>query len=538
MSAQLLAPFPPTSERPQYSVAYRAHIHMLNYDALLNIFHHYRLGDVDIWNLRLAWCKLAHVCRRWRYLIYDSSSLLDMYLLLKNGSPTLGALAHLPPLPLVIDYCNVTTTRVRQDELSILTGLQERGRVRRIFLQVPSPHLDICLATMSDLYPILEDLSLSPTTEEETSLVLPSTFRARNLRHLALQGVGFPTEMPLFTHLTTLVTLTLTRIPAPYYIHPGHLVTQLQGLLHLEELSIGFAVPIPLPSTEGELLPAPMPRVTLPTLKRLMFRGVAVYLENLAAQINAPLLEQLIVTLFFELAFTLVSLTQFIHTTGGLRYLSAKILFKREGVSIVTDNGESLGSGDLTININCEHLDWQIDSATQCCRALEQVLSAVEELTLDLDEVGMPSDWGDSLDSILWHGLLLPFSSVKKLQVGPSLTFELSDALKSDAAELVLNLLPDLQKLEVQLEVDDANIPFSTFIEARELEGRPVELLAPRLPRTSQTEAHARPAEEHVHLNEERVRPTEERVRPIEEHVRLIEEHVHPTEEHVRQLLQ
>ena len=454
---------------------------MLNYDALLNIFNHYRLEDVDGWNLRLVWYKLAHVCRRWRYLIYDSSSLLDIYLLLTNGSTTLESLAHLPPLPLVIDYVNMTNTWVRQDELGIFTGLQQYGRVRRIFLQIPSPHLGICLAAMNDLYLSLENLSLSSTTEEGTNLVLPSTFRAPNLRYLALQGVGFPTELPLITCFTALVSLTLTRIPAPYYFHPGHLVTQLRGLLHLEELSIGFAVPIPLPSAEGKMLPAPMPRVTLPTLKRLMFRGVAVYLENLVAQINTPLLEQLTVTLFFELEFILLALTKFIITTGGLRCLSAKVLFKKEGVSIVTNSGKSLSRGGLTINVDCEHLDWQIDAATQCCRSLEQVLSAVEELTLDLDEIRMPSNWDDSVDSTLWHGLLLPFKGVKKLQIGLPITLELSDALKPDAAELALNLLPELQELEVQLEVNDAKKAFSTFIETRELEGRPVELVAAEL---------------------------------------------------------
>ena len=491
---------------------------MLNYDALLNIFHHYRMEDVNSWNLRLGWSKLTHVCRRWRYLIYDSSCLLDMYLLVTNGSPTLDSLAHLPPLPLVIDHCNMTTDRVGQDELSILTGLRQRGRVRRIFLQLPSPHLDICLATMNDLYPILEDLSLSTTTtttEEGPSLALPSTFLAQNLRHLNLQGVGFPTQLPLFTYFTTLVTLTLTRIPASYYFHPGHLVSQLQGLLHLEELSIGFAVPIPLPSTEGEMLPPPMLRVTLPTLKRLMFRGVAVYLENLVAQITTPLLEGLVITLFFEIAFTLVSLTQFIHTTGGLKCLSAKLLFQREGVSVVINNGESLSGGGLTINVPCEQLDWQIDSATQCCGALEQCLSAVEELTLDLDENGMASDWNDSLDSTLWHELLVPFGGVKKLQIGSSLTIELSDALKPDATELVLNLLPELQKLEVQLDVNSANIAFSTFMETRELNGRPVELLAPGLLRVGEVEAPARPTEENARLEEEHVRPIEEHVRQL-----------------------
>ena len=448
---------------------------MLNYDVLLNIFHQYRLEDVDGWNLRFGWRKLVHVCRIWRHLIYDSPSHLDLHLLLTNGSPTLDSLAHLPPLPLVIDYCNMTTSRDGQNELGILTGLQQRGRVRRILLQVPSPHLGIFLSTMGGLYPILDNLSITATTtEEETSLVLPGTFSARNLHYLELQGVVLK-ELPLFTYFTTLVTLKLTHIQTPYYFHPGYLVTQLQGLLHLEELSIGFAVPIPLPSTEVELLPAPMLRVTLPTLKRLMFRGVAVYLENLVAQIDAPLLEGLVVTLFFELAFTLVSLTQLIDTTGGFRCLSAKVLFKREGVSVVTNNGESLNSQGLIINVNCEQLDWQIDAATQCCEALERCLSAVEELTLDLDEDGMPSGWDDALDSILWHGLLVPFSGVKKLQIGSSLTFQLSETLKSDPAELGPSFLPELQQLEVRLEVNDANKGFSTFIETRGREGRPVE---------------------------------------------------------------
>ena len=474
---QLLTPLPPTSEQPRYSVAYKAHIYLLNDDALLNIFHHCRLEDIDGWNLRLTWCKLAHVCRRWRYLIYDLSSLLDMFILIRNGSPILDSLAHLPPLPLIIDYCNMATTQIPQDELSILPGLQQRGRVRRIFLQAPSPRLGVFLASMGGLYPILEDLFLLSATEEEAIMVLPSTFCAPNIRHLATHGIGLPSGLSLSTSTTALVTLTLTRIHAPNYLHPEHLVTQLQGLLYLEELSIGFAVPIPLPSTEMELLPAPRLRVTLPILKRLMFRGVAVYLENLIAQINAPLLERLIVTLYFELAFTLVALTQFILATGGLRRLSAKVIFKRGGVCIVTSNGESLSSGGLVVNINCERLDWQIDAATECCGALENVLTAVEELTLNLDKNGTPSDWDDPLDSILWRGLLLQFSSVKKLLIGSSLAFELSAALESDAAELHSDLLPELRELEVQLEINDEILGYFSFIKTRELEGRPVELV-------------------------------------------------------------
>jgi len=458
-------------------VAYNTHIHVLNDDLLIEIFNHCRLGDVDNWNLRRVWCKLAHVCQRWRLLIYELSSFLGVNLLLTNGSIAINSLDHLRPLPLVIDYWNKTTTRAWQDEGSILAGLRQHHRVRRVALQAPSLRLRNYLVTMSDNFPVLEDLSLLCTTEGEETLVLPHTLQAPNLGHLSLQGIGLPIESPLFAftrNTTTLITLTLTRIPPCCYFPPAHLVTQIQGLPHLEELSIGFAIPIPLPSTEGELLPAPTLRVTLPTLKRLLFRGVSVYLENLVAQIKAPLLQRLTIRLFFELTFTLMNLAQFVQTTEGLRCLSVRVLFNGDGASVVTSNRELQDGRGLTLNVGCEPLDWQIDSATQMCGALGP--TAVEELTLDLDGDGMPSDWESSLDRTLWHRLLLPFSGVKKLRIGSALTSELSDALKADAGGLVPNLLPELQDLEVRLDIDDA---FSTFVETRERAGRLIRLSVP-----------------------------------------------------------
>ena len=465
---------------------------MLNYDALLNIFHHYRLEDVDAWNLRLAWCKLTHVCRRWRYLIYDSSSVLDMCLPF-NGSFSTDLLAHLPPLPLIIHYLNKTTTRVQKYEEIILPRLQQHGRLRSVALQAPSPGLCTLLETMNGHFPILENLSLLSTTEEEANIVLPCTFRAPNLRHLALHGVGLASGLSLFTSTTALVTLTLTHIPAPYSFPPGHLVAQLQGLRHLEELSIGLADLVPIPNTEEELLLGPIPRVMMPLLKRLVFRGEAAYLENFITQINAPLLDQLTITLFFELAFTLTNLTQLIHTNEELVCLSARILLNKDCVSIVTSNAEPRVG--LTLNVSCEPLDWQIDSAAQVCGALEQVLSAVEELTLDLDEDGIPSGWETALDGSLWHELLLPFSSVKKLHIGSSLTSELSHALKPISGGLILELLPELQDLEVQLEIDDASRAFSTFIETRKHAGRLVRLLV-----RERQESQQHPQLRHIHL--------------------------------------
>ena len=400
-----------------------------------------------------------------------------MRLLLTNDSPSIDTLSHLPPLPLVIDYSDTTRTMARKDENNIRLALQQHGRVRRIVLRAPSLSLHTWLAQMNRLFPRLGDLSLSTTTTEQISLVLPETLQAPDLRRLSLHGISPPIGFPLLSSTIALSTLSLTRIGAASYFPPGRLVTHLRDLPHLEELSIGFAVPIPLPSSEKELLPAPMSHVKLPNLRQLTFQGVDVYLDNLVAQINTPLLKQLNLTLFFDLTFTLVNLTKFIHRTKGFRCLVARVMFKKGGASV--DAGhyyEQYGIaniGNLSLHINCNPLDWQIDSVTQVCGALGNVMSAVEELTLDLDAHGMPLDWENTLDSTMWHALLLPFIGVEKLRIGFSLTHELSQALKPVAGGLVAELLPELQELEVH-----AKSPFSTLVKARKSVDRPVLLLA------------------------------------------------------------
>ena len=404
-----------------------------------------------------------------------------------NGSPSIDTLSHLPPLPLVIDYSDITRTITvgRKDVENMRFGLQEHGHVRQVSLRAPSSRLHMWLEPMDKLFPRLEDLSLLSTTTEEMMLILPDTFQAPNLRHLALHGISLSKELPLLSSAIALSTLSLTHVGASFYFPPGHLISHLQSLPYLEELSIGFAIPIPLPSSERELLPPPILPVTLPTLRQLTFRGVDVYLDNLVAQIDTPLLERLNLTLFFDLAFTLVNLTEFIHRTEGLECLVTQVIFSKDGASIYAGSYEQSGVGQLSFHVSCEPLDWLIDSATQVCSALGDVLLAVQELTLDLDVDGMPSDWETTLDSTMWLELLLPFIGVKKLHIGSSLAREVSQALESDDGGLVSELLPDLQELEVQLEIDDAKKMFSAIVQTRESLGRPIHLLAaPTIPHT------------------------------------------------------
>ena len=398
-----------------------------------------------------------------------------MYLLLTNNSPSLDTLSHLPPLPLSIDYSDRTRTMTREDDDNIHLGLQQHGRARWVVLQGPSSSLHMWLRPMNNLFPRLEDLTLTSTSTEELSLILPEALQAPDLHRLSLHGIGLPKGSPLLSSAVSLSTLSLTHIGASNYFTPEHLVTQLRDLPLLEELSIGFAIPIPLPSSEGALLPAPISSVTLPSLRRLTFRGVDVYIDNLVAQINTPLLERLSLTLFFDLTFTLVNVTEFIQRTEGFGCFVARIVFNEYAASIDAEQ-QGIQTGILSLHINCEPLDWQADSVAQVCNALGKVVSAVEDLTLDLDADGMPSDWEDTLDIMLWHDLLMPFIGVKKLRIGRLLTSGLSQSLQSVTGELVLELLPELQELEAYIETDDEEERFSAFAKIRESMGRPVHL--------------------------------------------------------------
>ena len=281
-------------------------------------------------------------------------------------------------------------------------------------------------------------------------------------RYLSLHGIGLPKGLSSLSSTTALSTLSLTRIPESCYFPPAHLVTQLHGLPCLEELSIGFALPIPLPSSGGELSSAPISPVTLPILRQFTFQGEDVYLDNVVAQINTPLLKLLNVTLLFDLAFTLVNLTGFIRRTErlGCHGLVAGVMFNKDGPTIHASCHEQPGIMELSLRVNCKPFDWQINSAAQVCSALGEVLSAVEKLALDLDVDRMPTNWERRRDSMIWHELLLPYLGVKKLYIGPSLTLELSQSLDSVAGELVLDLLPELEELEVQLEMGHSKMYF------------------------------------------------------------------------------
>lgn len=397
-------------------------------------------------------------------------------------------LSHLPSLPLVIDYQDAPLPISAKDELGISRVLQLHDRVRRAALSIPPASLHNLLALMDDSFPILDHLCLSSTAKEtDADLKLPTNFMAPHLCHLTLLGIGLPTGLPLLSSTIALVTLTLGNIQSSGYFPPKHLITRLRSLPQLEELSIGFSIPIPRPRAEGELLDA-LTSVTLPALKRLTFRGVSAYLESLVAQLSAPVLEHLGITIFNQIAFTLPHLSHFTRTTAGLKLLFAAVVFESDAVSVVMDHRrqqQGYASPSFSFRLMCQQFDWQVDCAAEICIALMPALSGVEGLTLDFDRQRIPIEWQDNtVDGTTWRELLGPFVGARELRICHSLTWQLSFALEMDDAGLDPMLLPSLQELVPRLEEDHEleNNAFGSFVDARRIAGRPVRV-SPSPPR-------------------------------------------------------
>lgn len=260
-------------------------------------------------------------------------------------------------------------------------------------------------------------------------------------------------------------------------------------LPQLEELSVCFSIPIPRPSAEGELLGTLEGPVTIPALKHLTFRGVGTYLESFVAQLSAPLLERLSITIFNQVAFTLPHLSRFTSTTERLKLPIASVIFDSDAVSVVTnEHGQQQqradGTPSFSFRVMCREFDWQVDCAAQICNALMLTLSGVEELTLDVDGQRTPTDWQDyAVDGTTWRELLVPFTGTRELHICHALAWELSFALQEEEAGLNPMLLPILKQLSPLLEAEHANNAFSSFLDARQIAGRPVRLSPSPVPR-------------------------------------------------------
>ena len=325
-------------------------------------------------------------------------------------------------------------------------------------------------------YAMLEYLII--VTEDDvtgTALMLPESFRAPHLRHLTLKGFAFPMESRLLTTAVGLITLSLYMVESACF-RPSTLLQWISYMPQLERLMVDSLFPIPNRDEESQPVHTPiMTHVTLPNLRWFAFLGGSAYLEEIISRIITPRLEEFSIEFHKQLTHSVPRLVQFMNTT---KFDSAKFAFSSKQISVKFYFREEVKTNTLSIYVYCSHLDWQVSSVAQLFNSLGQIFSAVEYLTLKQEVYIQSSDELNEVNRTVWRRLLRSFSNVKTLRVDDGLVEELSRCLRQDGEEHPLELLPELQKLTYCGRGNADGL--TSFIEARQNSGRPVDLMCHR----------------------------------------------------------
>ena len=387
-------------------------------EVLLKIFSLDRLISTSLsQDLPWEWYRLVHVCRRWRYIIFDSPQSLDLQLFCVNGTPVKDNLDVWPSLPIVMRYFafsspNPLLVSAREDD-NIMAALQHPDRIRTIQLNVTTSLLERLATLVPEPFPALETLELA--TQTETGLVLPSeSFGGPfpRLRVLHLTRITFPALQRLLLSAENLVSLKLEALPSSEYVSPEALMICLATVTLLETLHLRFNFPISRFIAGGDMS-APQSRVVLASLDEFAFHGASEYLECLLSGIDAPVLKNIDISFFNQATIFLTpQLLQFIYRTETQRWHDeAKVYRSENDISItLTRQGAPHRIG---LRVRCMPLDWQLSCMAEICDNLSSIIADVRDLHIDASS---PLPGGpDNMDPLPMSELFRRFSQVKRV---------------------------------------------------------------------------------------------------------------------------
>ena len=458
-------------------------------DALHVIFDHYLHGvrlegerkRAERAQAEKAWQSLVHVCRQWRRIVFESPRRLDLWLVCTGKSPVKDRLDVWPALPLIIlgeGDSSKASTRSMSYVDNIVATFEHTNRVCQINLvDFKSPEMERFLATMQKPFPALTNLCLRSNDETQ---VVPDSFlggSAPLLEVLTLSHIPFPGLPNLLLSATHLRNLTL-HIPRSGYFPPDAIVTVLSTLTSLDFLELKFISPRSCPDRESRRPPLST-RSVIPVLTHFVFKGVSEYLEDLVACIDAPKLGRLQITFFNDIIFDAPQLIQFISRTPKLKALkSVGIFFSDNAVNF--SSHASLGEGlNLTVEILCKGLDWQLSSLERVCTSCLPPLSTLEDLYF-YDSTYLQPDRKDDIDNELWVELLRPFSAVKNLYLAKDVASHVAsvfqELVEGRMREVLPMILPTLRKILLR-EIESSG-PVQEgivqFVAARQVAGHPI----------------------------------------------------------------
>ena len=446
-------------------------INILSDDVLLCIFYFVQF-EVDRLRHLTWWHRLAHVCRRWRSIIFASPNSLDLRIICTPWTPA-ELLGIWPPLPIII------TNMLHQHMFYYHSdaAIAHRNRVCEIDLHLASPELQQLGSAMQERFPALVHLKLASSYGGHPILALPDGFlggSAPRLQSLKLNRIPFPALPNLLLSATDLVSLTLWDIPHSGYISPEVMVTHLAVLTNLESLVIEFRSPLSRPDKESRRPPL-ITRTILPTLAQLEFQGVSEYLEDFTARIDTPLLGSISITFrfFHQSAFDVPELAQFIRRTTRMEAINeAHVDFSHYGVVVESLPPTLTFDEKPGFRISCEDADLDPSSLARVFTSLFPSVYIVEHLYIYGSEYLQRQD---DIENMRWLEIFQPFTAVKSLYVSEEFTQYIAPAMQ-ELRERATDVLPALESLflEEPQASDTLQEAFGQFVAARQLLGHPV----------------------------------------------------------------
>ena len=454
-------------------------IDVLSDDVLIYIFNlhrqdlkfHFR-SESRSWD---RWRALAHVCQRWRHIIFAWPNNLNVRIDCGSRTAAVKALDVWPALPITIEGMSNY-----KDGDSIIDVLEHRDRIVEIDLSgLTGVQLKTCVTLMQEPFSILRTLSLSCNAEMPP--MISDTFlggSAPRLQRIKLRRVPFPTLTKFLLSTRGLVELHLEDIPSTGYISPDVMAISLVMLTRLRSVIISFRSRSSFPKNPTTQCHPPPTRTVLPSLTTFTFGGVSEYLEGLMAQIDAPLLDDLHLQFFCQPTSGVPQLPQIVHRMEKFKTPhKADIDFHVHRADISLTSGCLRVGGRFHLEFECDGLDRQLS-------LLEQVFSQCFPLLSHVDALEIfDHDMQPDQDSTLWLAFLRPFDAVRTLLFCDQDSMsQIADVLGDLTEERATEVLPMLRTIVWYGdcdwdEVEPWVIPsLQPFIDARELSGHPVKV--------------------------------------------------------------
>ena len=356
----------------------------------------------------------------------------------------------------------------------VVAALKLNHRVSGIRLEKTSARgWETFAPLMQQPFPVLTHLCVQPRLSITNPI--PRSFlggSAPCLRDLVLVGVPLPELPELLLSATNLTRLWYNDVPLSGYIPPQAMITGLSALTRLESLSLTTQSPRAL-ADRAIRIPPPHTRTLLPALTDLRFQGVSQYMEVLATQIDASLLESLVIT-FHRGVLEVSELAKLIRRADQLSLVDrAEVILEPDCISVKRSEELLVGKVDpntLVLNPACGW-DFHPLNFAKFCASFFPTYSPFERLQIDYPLFGQ-----GVVDDHQWLELLCPFNTMKHLRLSGPVTSCVLKALKGLPVERVTEVLPALEVIFIPsfLCFGFLKEEVSEFVDARQLSGHPV----------------------------------------------------------------